>query len=372
MVTVRRKRWIAVFQAALLSVAGVLIAGNPANAAVLTPGAVISSAAATLPPELAYWGTGKRIQYVTTNVTGGTITATGLVITPKTNKKNKTVAWAHGSTGLADQCAPSTNPNVFWPEARAAVAELLKRGWTVAATDYPGLGTPAQHPYFIGDSEARSVIDSVKAARNLDSALGTQYAIDGHSQGGQAALFANQIATAYDGALVLRGTSSIAPVSNVDLFAPLVPGTAANGYLVMALFGLGAADSSFAPAAQLAAPAKLRVGVLQTGCLNEILDRYAPLTAEQLLVGGALTPATIAKLVHYDNPAQVAPTAPILIVQGTADEAVPSDITEFALVPELAAYSQPVRFVKLEGATHDGSVFQSTGLVADWIAGRFA
>jgi pimeloyl-ACP methyl ester carboxylesterase len=370
--TVRRKRWIAVFQAALLSVTGVLIAGNPANAAVLAPGTVTSSAAVTLPPEVAYWGTGKRIQYITTNVTGGTITATGLVITPKTNKKNKTVAWAHGSTGLADQCAPSTNQNVFWHEARLAVAELLKRGWTVAATDYPGLGTPAPHPYFIGDSEARSVIDSVKAARNLDAALSTQYAIDGHSQGGQGALFANQIAAAYDAPLVLRGTASIAPVSNVDLFAPFVPGTPANGYLVMALFGLGAVDSSFAPLAQLAAPAKLRVGVLTSGCLNEILDEYASLTAEQLLVGGALTPATIAELVQYDNPAQSSPTAPILIVQGTADDAVPWQITAGPLMDELTAYAQPVQLVLLDGASHDDSVIQSTGLVADWIAGRFA
>jgi alpha-beta hydrolase superfamily lysophospholipase len=373
MVTVRRKRWIAVFQTALLSVFGVLVAGNPANAAVLTPGTVISSATATLPPEVALWGTGKRIQYVSTNVSGGTITATGLIITPKTNKKYKTVAWAHGSTGLADQCAPSTNQDVFWPEARAAVAELLKRGWTVAATDYPGLGTPAQHPYFIGDSEARSVIDSVKAARNLDYTLTTQYAIDGHSQGGQGALLANQIAPAYDGALVLRGTAAIAPVSNVDLFAPFVPGTPSNGYLVMALSGLGAADPSFAPLAQLALPAKLRVGVLQTGCLHEILDRYAPLTADQLLVGGALTQATIDKLVHFDNPAQSAPTAPILIVQGTDDEAVPYLITHDALLPELTGYgTAPVDFVRLEGANHDGSVFQSTVTVANWIAARFA
>jgi alpha-beta hydrolase superfamily lysophospholipase len=373
MVTVRRKRWIAVFQAALVSVFGVLAAAHPATAAVLTPGTVISSATATLPSEVAPFGTGKRVQYISTNVSGAAITVTGLIITPKLNKKYKTVAWAHGSTGLADQCAPSTNQDVFWPEARAAVAELLKRGWTVAATDYPGLGTPAPHPYFIGDSEARSVIDSVKAARNLDSSLTTQYAIDGHSQGGQGALFANQIAPAYDGALVLRGTAAIAPVSNVDLFAPFVPGTPSNGYLVMALAGLGAADPTFAPLAQLALPAKLRVSVLQTGCLHEILDRYAPLTADQLLVGGALTDATIAKLVHFDNPAQSAPTAPILIVQGTDDEAVPYDITAGPLLTELTDYhTAPVEFVRLVGADHDGSVFQSTVTVANWIAARFA
>jgi len=371
--TVRRKFWLAALLATLLSACGVVVTSTAATAyAVLTPGMVITSVTATLPPELAPLATGKRITYVSTGVTGATIMVTGLILTPKTNKKYKTVAWAHGSTGLADQCAPSANQDVFWPEARAAVAELLHRGWTVAASDYPGLGTPAPHPYFIGDSEARAIIDSVKAARNLDSALSTQYAIDGHSQGGQGALFANQIATAYDGALVLRGTASIAPVSNVDLFAPFVPGTAANGYLVMALFGLAAVDTSAAPLQQLAVPAIARMSVLQTGCLNEILAQYAPLTATQLLVGGALSAPVIARLVHFDNPAQTAPTAPMLIVQGTADEAVPSDITEFALVPELQAYSQPVQFLSIEGATHDGSVFQSVTQVADWIAGRFA
>ena len=41
----------------------------------------------------------------------------------------------------------------------------MERGSVVAATDYPGLGTPGTHPYLVGDSEARAVIDFVRAAR---------------------------------------------------------------------------------------------------------------------------------------------------------------------------------------------------------------
>jgi alpha-beta hydrolase superfamily lysophospholipase len=85
-----------------------------------------------------------------------------------------------------------------------------------------------------------------------------------------------------------------------------------------------------------------------------------------------LPPPVINKLAHFDNPAQSASSAPILIVQGTADEAVPYAITAGPLLDELHAYSQPVRFVPIEGATHDGAVVRSVGLVADWIAGRFA
>jgi len=297
---------------------------------------------------------------------------TGLVITPKTNKQNKTVAWAHGTTGLADQCAPSTNQNVFWPEARVAVAALLTKGWTVAATDYPGLGTALAHPYLIGGSEARSIIDSVKAARNLDGALSTQYVIDGHSQGGQGALFASQIAPTYDGNLVLKGTAAIAPVSNVDVFAPLIPGTPGQGYLVMGLYGLQAVDNTFNPNTVLAAPAKTKTASLTTGCLNEILAAYQNLTANQLLVGGALPANVVAKLSHFDNPAQTTPTAPIYLVQGTDDEAVPYFITHDILLPQLQAYSQPVTFVSLNGATHDSSVILSADAVANWITTRFA
>src|SRR4051812_21757411 len=66
---------------ALLGLVGVLVApGSPASAVSL-PGTVLSSATATLPPELAPLATGKRIQYLTTDVNGSLIPATGLILT---------------------------------------------------------------------------------------------------------------------------------------------------------------------------------------------------------------------------------------------------------------------------------------------------
>ncbi|MCA2214195.1 alpha/beta fold hydrolase [Jidongwangia harbinensis] len=363
-------RWAAVLQTVLLALAGLLVTGAPA-AASLVPGTVVTASTATLPAELVPLANGKRISYLTTAPGGAITAATGLVLTPKTGKKNKTVVWGHGSTGLADQCAPSASQAVFWPEARAAIAALLGKGWTVTAPDYPGLGTPAAHPYLIGESAGRSMIDSVKAARNLDAALSTQYVLDGHSQGGQGALFAGQLAPSYDGPLVLRGVAAIAPVSNLDVLAPAIPGTPGQGYLVMALYGLSTQDPSVNPNALLAGPARQRASVLQSGCLYEILDAYASLTAEELLVGGALPDAVVAKLARYGNPAQSTPSVPMLIVQGTADEAVPYEVTRDLLLPQLAVYRQPVEFVTVEGANHDEAVFRTVDVVARWIAARF-
>jgi pimeloyl-ACP methyl ester carboxylesterase len=361
---------MAAFPALLLAVGGVVAGtGAPAAAAAPVPGTVLSSTTVTSPSNLADLATIKRISYTSTDVRGGPITATGLVMTPKLNRTFKTVAWGHGTTGLADRCAPSANNDVFWPEARAAVAELLKRGWTVAAADYPGLGTPDPHPYLVGASTARTIIDSVKAARNLDPALSIQYAVDGHSQGGQGALFAGELAPAYDGALLLKGVAAIAPVSNVDMIAPYIPGTPNQGYLVMGLHGLAAVETGFDPNSVLAPPARAKAPVLGTGCLYEILAAYAGLTAQQLVTNGVVPQAVVDKLARWDNPAQSPSSAPILVVQGTADEAVPYDVT-VALVDQLDNYPPQVRFVPIQGADHEQAVFASTRLVADWIATR--
>ena len=256
-----RARRAAVLGSVLAIVCGGLVGvGAGPAAAADPPGKVLTDAPATLPPALADLATARRISYASTNVTGAGVTVTGLVLTPTGTRVNRTVVWGHGTTGLADQCAPSDHLGVFWAEAQAAIAELLSRGWTVTAPDYQGLGTPEAHPYLVGGSEARAMIDSVKAARLLDGTLSNQYVVDGHSQGGQAALFAGELAPSYDGPLSLRGVAAIAPASNVDLLAPLIPGTPGQGYLVMALYGVAAVDPSFKPANVLAAPAEAKNG----------------------------------------------------------------------------------------------------------------
>ena len=50
---------------------------------------------------------------------------------------------------------------------------MLAHGYVVVATDYEGLGTPGVHAYLVGLSEARAVLDSVRAARNLAAAHAT-------------------------------------------------------------------------------------------------------------------------------------------------------------------------------------------------------
>ena len=74
----------------------------------------------------------------------------------------------------------------------------VARGYAVVQTDYQGLGTPGGHPYVDGVSEANTVTDIVRAARDLDPSIGAEWVAIGHSQGGQAVLFTAQDAEGRD------------------------------------------------------------------------------------------------------------------------------------------------------------------------------
>ena len=93
---------------------------------------------------------------------------------------------------------------------------MLERGFAVAATDYPYMGNPEPHPYLVGDSEGRAVLDSVRAARLIPEAkAGRKFAVRGHSQGGQAALFTGILARYYAPELRLVGVAAAAPATEL-------------------------------------------------------------------------------------------------------------------------------------------------------------
>jgi len=66
-------------------------------------------------------------------------------------------------TALVTAPAPTIAPAAARPRSG------LGAWWrdTVVFTDYPGLGTPGPHPYLVGESEGRAVLDSIRATRQL-------------------------------------------------------------------------------------------------------------------------------------------------------------------------------------------------------------
>src|SRR5262245_18978662 len=146
-----------------------------------------------------------RILYRSRGLANEPIAVSGMVAAPEGHSGGRdVVAWAHGTTGIMPPCAPSLRSNAL--ATIPALNEMLARGYVVAATDYPGLGTAGPNPYMVGVSEALAVLDSVRAARALrETGAGTRFAVWGHSQGGHAALFTGQLARAYAPELRLAG-----------------------------------------------------------------------------------------------------------------------------------------------------------------------
>ena len=334
-------------------------------------GTVLQQQSATLPTDLQSIATAKRIVYVTSDVNGNVINGSALIITPNTHPTHTNiVAWAHALTGMADQCAPSNNSAYFFPEAIDAVKSYLQQGWVVTAPDYAGLGVGGNYQTFVGNTEARSLIDSVRAARNLDTSLTNEWAAVGHSGGGSAPLFAGEIAATYGTDLSLKGVVGLAPLSNVDFVAPAIVGTPFQGELIDALYGLSYADSTVDVGTILAPAAKNLSSAIHTGCVFDTINAYANLTPSQLLVNGQLPDSILGKLAQFDNPGFAQSSAPILLLQGLDDQEIPSILTEF-LQQEVCAQGSTSYLQELSGVGHDDLPTVTTQLVANYITDRF-
>ncbi len=90
------------------------------------------------------------INYRSRGVNGEPIVTSAFILLPKgTPPKNgwPILAWAHGTTGVADTCAPSGDyvggpVHSYQEVASKALDSWLARGYAVVAPDYQGLGTP--------------------------------------------------------------------------------------------------------------------------------------------------------------------------------------------------------------------------------------
>jgi len=146
------------------------------------------------------------IDYQTVGVSGERANASAALFVPQAgcNGPFPLVGYAHGTNVVKAQkiTQPSTTNPQFTPPDQlpiAIAAFFAAHGYVTVATDYLGLGdsTYPYHPYLQGASEATSVEDSLRAARNaaktIGIALSGQVLLTGHSQGGHSAVWTQRI-----------------------------------------------------------------------------------------------------------------------------------------------------------------------------------
>lgn len=344
---------------------------QPTHAASGSPGTLIRSTELVgVPFEARAW----RVMYRTTDVHGAAVVSTGIVVAPRSAapREGRTVlAWAHPTTGAAEDCAPS---RAFDPYALIeGMRLLLDRGYAIAATDYVGMGTAGPDSYLVGDTGGNAVLDAVRAAQHIEDARASGHVVLwGHSQGGQAALFAAQRAPLYAPELTIAGVAVAAPAA--DLTALLsdhiddISGVTIGSYAFTAYAQVYAdrgatLDGILTPAAQAVVPEMNRL------CLLSDMAQLHQIG--QPVVGRFVTadPATVqpwARILVENSAGGTGFSAPLFVAQGMKDTLVLPAATEQFVAHE-RQLGVDVEFHPIGDADHGTVAYLALPALMDWL-----
>lgn len=313
------------------------------------------------------------VMYRSTGLQGEPTAVSGVIMAPEeeTAGPHQYVSWGHGTTGLIDVAAPSRRGSQMIEIAM--FTRWVLDGFVVVATDYEGLGTPGPHPYIVGESEARAMLDAVRAAREFIGAHDEDRIIlAGHSQGGHAALFAGELLGSYAPELPVGGTVALAPGGDVvELSAASTSKAAAADAQLNALRVIAAWHGLYGlPTDDILTPAGL-----------EMTDRLLDEEGGALLPDGSLLfladPATIpawrARMEENTPgaPADPETVPPILILQGTMDDQITVASSQ-SVTDRYCRLGIPVDLRVSDGDDHYTVVSDHLDEIGEWIAQRFA
>ena len=200
---------------------------------------VAKEAVATQIPGAEAW----RIAYVSSDAMERKTLSSALVIAPTAAMPasgRPIVTWAHGTTGIAQNCGPS---QVFDPAQDLneynliggtswtdfgipAATQFIQDGYVLVATDYQGLGAGGTHQYANAATNARDLINAARAVGSMGlSGSNRKVVANGWSQGGGAVIAAASLkdyiaakGTAFDG-VDFVGFVALAP-QDVEVLIP--------------------------------------------------------------------------------------------------------------------------------------------------------
>lgn len=326
-----------------LSLSGVLLFGGvslgsvpvAAAAPVDSPGTVIASAPVGQSERLG--SSGRRFTYWTRGP-HGPVTSTAVVYVPAGPAPAggwPVIGYAHGTRGMADQCAFTANLN---PDANTEVGQLFPRlvaaGYAVVATDYAGLGTPGTPAYLDGPSQARNVIDAVRAARSIEQSLGTRWASFGNSQGGQTAVMTAYLAPREAPELDFRGGAAAGVPSNLELLfrfsgpgLPPFPIERTATYASMILAGLRANAPELNIDSYLTPLGRHALDVVESSCEGQAIEQLRNLPLNALFSRSLNDSRVQARLTAMLQIPTAGYSVPLFLAQGVQDTTVPAPLT---------------------------------------------
>ncbi|MCG2591901.1 alpha/beta hydrolase [Ramlibacter sp. XY19] len=328
------------------------------------PGVMLRTETMPPQPEFGAAGTQQRILYTSTDArwNSGVLPVSGALYLPKGEPPPggwPLVAWAHGTLGVADACAPSwTMPR---PRDATYMNRWLEQGFAVVATDYQGLGGPGPHPYLFWEAEGRSILDSARAALAANPGrIANQLVITGQSQGSSSSIGASRIAAAYAPELKLRATiaTGVAPSFPQGPYSAPEAAPSPSGpvrFQMLRLVG-GAIPDGGPSAESLVTPqAQPVLKMARETCVDDMRGYEQQ---HGLNAGNAFTLAPdklAALLTRSSEMTMVRMPAPLFLGTGLADRTIPPR-RQYAAAVALCAAGNPVLWKTYAGITHNGIV----------------
>ncbi|WP_433196749.1 lipase family protein [Nocardia sp. CA-107356] len=285
------------------------------------------------------------------------------------------VAFAHGTSGVVRDCAPTNSPVLFGNDT--LVAGLLDDRKAVAMTNYQGLDGPGKAPYLDALSSGYDVLDSVRAARALGLPLSTDIVLVGLSQGGRATESAAETAKTYAPELKILGNVLLSPALHVDVAQSIESKTLSPGqYLILPYLveGVGYGDPGYSFDKVLHGESRTAAPRVEASCAGQF-------NAQDLAVARSATPAAAefvddnARRVFADfetrgNLPETATDIPTYIARGAADDLVDTAWSDLA-VSEMCRIGIPVHDTVVPGghAAFHADTAQWTAFINDRFAG---
>ena len=348
----------------------------PPTDAPVRPGALIRQEAFNrgVPADAQGW----RILYGTTRHEGSPSVASAVVVVSRKSQDGprQLIAWTHGTTGIVPGCAPSLLDEPF--ANVPALRQAIDKGWVFVATDYVGLGTPGPHPYLIGEGQARSALDSIRAVGQMkEFRLGNGAVVWGHSQGGHAALWTGRLAPTYAPELNILGVAAVAPASDLRPLLEAAQGTTVGRIMssfVLQSYAQAYPDVEFD--AYVAAPTRWLAREMSGRCLAGREALFS--VVEALAIGGSIFHVPPASGPLGERLAQNTPARPLqqtlLVAQGLTDDLVLPGI-QASFVQALCNAGQALEYRTYAERDHLSVVAPDSPFIADlvrWTEDRFA
>lgn len=315
---------------------------------------------------------GFRVLYRSVGLAGEPIAVSGAIMFPDDarGEDRPVVAWAHPTTGVVTKCAPTLMPNLS--TAVQGLDYFTNAGYVIVATDYMGLGGPGVHPYLFGQNAARTLIDSVRAARTLSNVrAGNRFIVWGHSQGGHTALFTGREAARYAPELKLLGVAAAAPATQlVQLFDADRNTSSGRSLTAMALYSWSR-TLGFALSEYVVPEARSSFVRLANDCIQDLQDVFKEGDDERALIRKFLktdpTKNPRLRSIMQQNSAGTLPAGmPVFLAQGTSDDLVRPPITR-AYAKRLCQAGVRVKMHLMGGVGHMWAARDSAYAASQWM-----